>query len=191
MIRWLLASLFVCTLGLLAACGDSAEPPAPSTGGPATVTPTPPLESATSPSAPPPPTATPTPSSAASPSPSLSATATATRSSPTPGITPAATPAPSASPPAQSNADPVLAAYIAVATADLAARLAIPLSAITVVEAAFFTWNDSSMGCPKPGMVYAQSLQAGALVRLEAGGRTYPYHVGPDGLPFLCESRIS
>ncbi len=101
------------------------------------------------------------------------------------------TPDPTPSPPAQSNLDPRLAAYAATATADLAARLAIAPSAVRLVEAAFVTWNDSAMGCPQPGILYAQALQEGALVRIEAGGRTYPYHVGPDGVPFLCEDRIS
>ena len=74
-----------------------------------------------------------------------------------------------------------------IATADLAGRLSIPPSAITLVDATPVVWSDSSLGCPQPGMAYIQVPQDGLLIRLHANGQIYPYHSGGDRDPFLCE----
>lgn len=73
------------------------------------------------------------------------------------------------------------------AIADLAQRLSIPEALITVLEVRAVAWPDASLGCPQPGMEYAQVIQPGRLMRLEAGGRVYAYHAGRSGRPFLCE----
>ncbi len=73
------------------------------------------------------------------------------------------------------------------ARADLATRLGVEESAIEVVSAEFVTWSDGSLGCPQPGMMYTQALVEGSRVVLGYEGKLYPYHVGPDGEPFLCE----
>ena len=75
---------------------------------------------------------------------------------------------------------------VVAAVDDLATRLGIDASDVTVVEARAVTWGDSSLGCPEPGVQYLQRLVDGALVVLEAGGRRYEYH-GGDPL-VLCES---
>jgi len=77
------------------------------------------------------------------------------------------------------------------AMADLVARLGIDQSAITVLTAKAMTWPDKSIGCPKPGMQYVQVLVDGALVDLQADGKTYSYHSGDDGKPMLCEQALS
>lgn len=64
------------------------------------------------------------------------------------------------------------------AIADLATRLDVDESAITVVEEREVTWSDSSLGCPEPGMNYLQRLTDGVLVVLEADGQRYEYHGG-------------
>lgn len=74
------------------------------------------------------------------------------------------------------------------AKADLASRFAIAESAITFVDARLVVWPDGSMGCPQPGMMYTQVLVDGMVIWLEADGKTYQYHVGGVGEPFLCES---
>lgn len=67
---------------------------------------------------------------------------------------------------------------VAAAIADLAGRIGVDESAITVVEEREVTWPDSSLGCPEPGVQYLQRLTNGVLVVLEAQGRRYEYHGG-------------
>jgi hypothetical protein len=64
------------------------------------------------------------------------------------------------------------------AITDLAAKLSIPIPDITVVSVEAVEWRDASLGCPQPGMAYAQVITPGYLIVLEAGGKTYEYHAG-------------
>lgn len=73
------------------------------------------------------------------------------------------------------------------AVSDLAQRLSIPATQVTLVEATPVVWPDSSFGCPQPGMSYLQVPQDGLLIRLQAGDRIYSYHSGGLRKPFLCE----
>ena len=71
---------------------------------------------------------------------------------------------------------------------DLVARTGVSADSVTVIVAEAKTWPDGSLGCPQPGMSYTQALVDGSRVLLEAEGRLYAYHAGPDGEPFLCAS---
>jgi len=71
---------------------------------------------------------------------------------------------------------------------DLAQRLSIDISQINLVEAREVIWPDASLGCPQPGMVYAQVQVEGLLIRLGVGKEMYFYHSGGTADPFLCES---
>ena len=71
---------------------------------------------------------------------------------------------------------------------DLVTRTDVSADSVTVIAAEEKTWPDGSLGCPQPGMSYTQALVDGSRVLLEAEGRLYAYHAGPDGEPFLCES---
>jgi hypothetical protein len=73
------------------------------------------------------------------------------------------------------------------ATEDLAQRLSISLTQITLVEARAVVWPDASIGCPQPGMAYVQVPEDGALIVLEAEGKRYEYHNGGKRGLFLCE----
>lgn len=59
----------------------------------------------------------------------------------------------------------------------------------TVTSAQSVTWNDSSLGCPKPGMMYSQVLTPGLRVLVEAGGKAYDYRFGRGDTPTLCSGR--
>jgi len=37
-------------------------------------------------------------------------------------------------------------------------------------------WSDASLGCSKPGQMYAQVITGGYLITLEANGQNYYYH---------------
>src|SRR5687767_10541093 len=47
------------------------------------------------------------------------------------------------------------------AIADLAVRLGIEASAVTVVSVESVTWSDGSIGCPEPGRAYPQVITPG------------------------------
>jgi hypothetical protein len=73
------------------------------------------------------------------------------------------------------------------AKADLAKHLAIQSSQIELISFSSVTWPDSSLGCPKPGMAYAQVMVDGYRIRLKASGQVYEYH-GAGGKPAaLCQ----
>jgi hypothetical protein len=70
---------------------------------------------------------------------------------------------------------------------DLARRLDVDPSAITVVSTDEVTWRDGSIGCPEPGMNYTQALVPGIRVVLEVDGVRYEYHAGGARPIFWCE----
>lgn len=74
------------------------------------------------------------------------------------------------------------------AMTDLAERTGEATDAVTLVTFEDVTWNDGSLGCPKPGEMYTQALVDGSRTVLELDGVTYDYHAGADGDPFLCEN---
>ncbi len=67
--------------------------------------------------------------------------------------------------------------YVERALADLAQRLGIDADKIAVDSAEPQTWNDTSLGLPEPGMMYAQVVTEGHTVTLSYAGKTYTYHV--------------
>ncbi len=83
--------------------------------------------------------------------------------------------------------NPAFEQIIKQAQDDLARRLSISPDQVQLVEAQTVTWPDKGLGCPKPGMFYAQVQVDGMLIRFRAGGRTYEYHSGEGQPAFLCE----
>lgn len=83
---------------------------------------------------------------------------------------------------------PGLDVMIERAIADLAQRLSIPESQIETIETKEVAWPDASLGCPKPGIVYAQIPTPGYLVVLEVTGDEYEYHVDIHGNVLYCEN---
>lgn len=77
---------------------------------------------------------------------------------------------------------------VAGAREDLAARLHVSSESIRIVSVENVTWPDSSLGCPQPGMAYAQVPVDGILIRLEYDGVLYQYHGGGNRDPFLCDN---
>ena len=58
---------------------------------------------------------------------------------------------------------------------------------LVIVSAKAVTWNDGSLGCPKPGVMYTQALVDGFRVVVAAGDRQLDYHMSQTGQPRLCE----
>lgn len=91
---------------------------------------------------------------------------------------------PPASPPPASDPEFEI---VAQAQADLSDRIGVPADEITVVGVESVTWNDGSLGCPEPGMMYTQALVDGRRIVLESGDTEYRYHSNMEGPPFLCD----
>jgi len=70
---------------------------------------------------------------------------------------------------------------------DLAQRLSIENTQISLVEAREVVWPDASLGCPQPGMKYKQVPEDGALIILQVEEKIYEYHTGGSRGLFLCE----
>jgi hypothetical protein len=68
----------------------------------------------------------------------------------------------------------------------LAATLNIDLSGVTVVETTPIEWNDSSLGCPEPGMMYLMVITPGYHIILAANGEQYEYHADENETVLLC-----
>lgn len=85
-------------------------------------------------------------------------------------------------------ADPRLQGLIDTAKNDLAQRLAVPIDEIMLVQAESVVWPDGSLGCPQPGMQYAQVLTPGFLIRLQSGDQEYEYHTGRGSTVVSCEN---
>lgn len=105
-----------------------------------------------------------------------------TSSGPSSGPSPTGRPSPTAGP--SPTSAPTGAA--ALAAEDLADRLGVDVDDVEVTRVEEVTWRDASLGCPQPGMAYAQVLTNGTLVVLEVDGTTYEYHAGGPRAPFLC-----
>ncbi len=86
-----------------------------------------------------------------------------------------------------SPSDPALQGLVMQAKEDLAGRLSIGVDQIDLIEAEAVVWPDSSLGCPRPGMMYTQVQHDGLLIRLRVGKRIYDYHSGGNRPPFLCD----
>jgi hypothetical protein len=70
---------------------------------------------------------------------------------------------------------------------DLVERLSASIDEIEVIKAESITWNDGSLGCPKPGQNYTQALVPGYWIILVRGSDEYDYRASERGYFFLCE----
>jgi hypothetical protein len=88
--------------------------------------------------------------------------------------------------PATEEADSPLSRLIEQSVRDLAARLGFRVEQIRVEAVEQVDWNDSSLGCPMPGMAYMQVITPGYLIRLSAQDQIYEYHTDLDHVVY-CE----
>ena len=71
-------------------------------------------------------------------------------------------------------------------TKEVAAVAKVGREQLVIVRAESVVWNDGSLGCPEPGMMYTQALVNGYWVIIAAVGRTYDFRVGGGGSFRLC-----
>jgi hypothetical protein len=70
---------------------------------------------------------------------------------------------------------------------DAAGRTGAAPEQVSVIQAQAVTWNDGSLGCPQPGMMYTQALVNGYWVVLEVAGKKFDYRATGAGYFSLCE----
>jgi hypothetical protein len=76
---------------------------------------------------------------------------------------------------------------VRLAREDLVGRLDLAPEAVRLVSAEAVEWSDASLGCPQPGMMYAQVITPGFLVIFEAGGEEFAYHTDRENHVVLCQ----
>jgi hypothetical protein len=69
---------------------------------------------------------------------------------------------------------------------DLALRLDLEAGQIEVSAVESRQWPDAGLGCPLPGMDYAQVITPGYRITLEAEGKAYRYHTDTARAFILC-----
>jgi hypothetical protein len=75
--------------------------------------------------------------------------------------------------------------------ADAAQKAGVDVSQVVVISVQAVTWNDGSLGCPKPGVMYTQALVSGYEVILSVGGSQYSYHTGHSGSFVECKPQLT
>jgi hypothetical protein len=93
--------------------------------------------------------------------------------------------------PAHVTPSPEAEQVVGLAREDLARRLGLASEDVGLVSVEAVEWSDASLGCPQPGMMYAQVITPGFLVTLEAGGETYEYHTDTGDQVVLCQPKAS
>ena len=79
-------------------------------------------------------------------------------------------------------------ASIEKAKENLAQRLSISTSQISLMESKEVFWPDSSLGCPQAGITYDQVLTPGYLIVLEFNDNHFEYHATIHNYVLYCEN---
>lgn len=101
------------------------------------------------------------------------------------GASPSATVTP-VSPSPQLPAEPSARQAVEAALTDAARRLNVPQAQLRVEQVDARDWPDTSLGCPQPGMMYAQVITPGYLAVISGAGRRLEYHTDTRGRVVLC-----
>lgn len=64
--------------------------------------------------------------------------------------------------------------------------LAVDPDAVTILAVEAVNWNDSSLGCPQPDMMYAQVITPGYRVTVEVAGKQHEVHMNSNGFGVVC-----
>jgi len=78
---------------------------------------------------------------------------------------------------------------VELAKADLADRTGTDKEQITMVSVKAVDWPDASLGCPEPGMFYAQVITPGYKIVLSHDGERYEYHTDRSSRVVLCQQQ--
>ena len=77
---------------------------------------------------------------------------------------------------------------IAPVIAAIAKDLDVPATSLHVITVEPRDWPDSSLGCPRPDMLYAQVITPGYVILVEVSGERFEYHTDERGNIVRCPS---
>ena len=100
--------------------------------------------------------------------------------------TPSETPAPTSTPQTSRAESQVPEAILGPILNEAAKLAGVATHQLVIVRAEAVVWNDGSLGCPEPGMEYAQALINGYWVVIKAAEQTYDFRAGGGGSFRLC-----
>src|SRR5438445_13657885 len=106
---------------------------------------------------------------------------------PPPSLPASASPVASVLPGSSSAADSQPA--VDAAMRDAAAHLGVSQANLKVDQVEPRQWGDSSLGCPKPGLMYSQVVTPGFVVIISGAGNQLEYHADTRGQVVLCQER--
>jgi hypothetical protein len=109
--------------------------------------------------------------------------ACAASGAPTPGVPSTATAVTGAGSAANGDAQ----AAVDAALSDAASHLGVSTRDLQVVRVEARQWGDSSLGCPKPGLMYSQIVTPGYLIVISGAGKQLEYHSDTRGRVVLCQ----
>jgi hypothetical protein len=81
---------------------------------------------------------------------------------------------------------PIVAAEHAALVQAIASELGVSPEALTSVVVTPRVWSDASLGCPRPGRVYAEVLTPGFLIEFELAGERFEFHSDEHGNIVRC-----
>jgi hypothetical protein len=73
------------------------------------------------------------------------------------------------------------------ALSDAASHLGVATRDLHVDRVEARQWSDSSLGCPKPGLMYSQIVTPGYLIVISGAGKQLEYHSDTRGRVVLCQ----
>ncbi len=85
--------------------------------------------------------------------------------------------------------DPNAQRLVQLAKESLARKFKINVDQIHLSSVQAVTWPDASLGCPQPGVLYAQVMTPGFQILLEAIGQAFTYHTDAKDRVILCDVR--
>jgi len=107
--------------------------------------------------------------------------------------TPSPTPAPAATDASadetlmpQANLSPDMQKIAEQAAEILSKSLNVTPDAVTILSVQSVQWSNAALGCPKPGMMYAQVITPGYLVKAEVNGEIQQVHMNDRGHGIVC-----
>jgi hypothetical protein len=88
--------------------------------------------------------------------------------------------------PTEMSSTPPAEKFVQLAKQDLASRLRIDVSTITLAKTAEMEWLNSALGCPRPGVFYPTGRVPGFQIWLDVDGTEYIYNTDLNGALILC-----
>ena len=98
-------------------------------------------------------------------------------------------PAEPVGPPPDALVPPGAEEVVELAKAELAKRRVIDKDKIAVVGVESVDWPDTSLGCPEPGMMYAQVITPGYKILLSYAEEIYEYRSDQNDRVVYCQNK--